>query len=129
VFFSVSRLGGIAMYETSTDENVLNNKIKQILGKGSKRQQMVAAYFLAHFEKAVFMTITQLAEAIGISTATIVRFANILGYKSYSFLQKDLHKQVKQILRPPLRLSKKVSIGDNIHARLGQYCKQHIENI
>jgi DNA-binding MurR/RpiR family transcriptional regulator len=58
---------------------------------------------MQHPSKAVFMTTKELAEACGISEATVVRFVSTLGYKGYSDFQEALKDFVNTGLSLPER--------------------------
>ncbi len=46
----------------------------------TKSHQVVAGYVLDHIDDVAFLSITELAERIGVSEATLVRFAKELGF-------------------------------------------------
>ena len=46
----------------------------------SKRQRLIADFIVNHFDKAVYMTASQLGENAGVSESTVVRFAAELGF-------------------------------------------------
>ncbi|CPR21672.1 MurR/RpiR family transcriptional regulator [Brenneria goodwinii] len=53
-------------------------------------QQLIARYIERNKERVAFMTAKQLAGAINVSDAAIVRFARALGYRGYTHLREDL---------------------------------------
>ena len=66
--------------------------------KLSKSQQKIAD-FINENEKTVFiMTAAQLAKATGVSEATVVRFASILGFDGYHQFQKALAAEARNQL-------------------------------
>ncbi|MGE4276247.1 MAG: MurR/RpiR family transcriptional regulator [Lawsonibacter sp.] len=65
-------------------------RIRQEMDRLSDRQRMVAQYILTEYEEAAFLTAAKLAEVSDVSEATVIRFANHMGYGRYSDLQKDL---------------------------------------
>ncbi len=66
--------------------------------KLSKSQQKIAD-FITENEKTVFtMTAAQLAKATGLSQATVVRFASILGFDGYHQFQKALAAEARNQL-------------------------------
>lgn len=66
--------------------------------KLSKSQQKIAD-FITENEKTVFtMTAAQLAKATGVSEATVVRFASILGFDGYHQFQKALAAEARNQL-------------------------------
>ena len=116
--------------ELSGEQRRIHSRIRKLLAGSSKRQHRVAAFFLENFEDAVFMSIPQLAEAAGVSTSTIARFPQLLGYRNFPSFQKDLRQEVKQQLRPPYRLARNESHGlGKIEKRIRRYCEQHIYDL
>lgn len=61
----------------------------------SKRQRAVADYICEHPDMAAFMTAELLAQAVGVSESTVVRFALELGFDGYP----DMRRSVQQLLR------------------------------
>lgn len=61
----------------------------------SKRQRAVADYICEHPDMAAFMTAELLAQAVGVSESTVVRFALELGFGGYP----DMRRSVQQLLR------------------------------
>ncbi len=81
-------------------DNALANKVLQNLndGKLSKSQQKIAN-FIAENEKTAFtMTAAQLGKAVGVSEATVVRFASNLGFDGYHQFQKALEAEARNQL-------------------------------
>ena len=70
----------------------------------SKGQKQIANYILHNYEKAAFMTAAALANIVGISESTVVRFAYVLGYEGYPELQKDFQEVIKNKLTNVQRL-------------------------
>lgn len=69
--------------------NVLE-KIKKVFAHGLGQQKKLAIFIIENYKQASFMTSTQLAMASHVSSATINRFCQQLGYKGYSDFQSDL---------------------------------------
>ncbi|MCV9878056.1 MurR/RpiR family transcriptional regulator [Brenneria izbisi] len=53
-------------------------------------QKIIARYIERNKERVAFMTARQLANAIDISDAAVVRFSRALGYRGYAHLREDL---------------------------------------
>ncbi len=66
--------------------------------KLSKSHRRIAEYIVAHDDKAVFMTASQLGQASNVSESTVVRFATALGYEGYPELQRALKELVSHHL-------------------------------
>lgn len=77
----------------------------------SKSQRKIAKYIMNNKESVPFYTIGKLAKNVGVSEATIVRFAAFLGFKGYAELQKTLQDMVKTRLTTVDRLK----LADNAY--------------
>lgn len=62
-------------------------------GKGTRVNQMLARYLLAHEDEVLFLTAQQLAERAGVSQGSVTRFCCALGCSGYSDFQKQLQQQ------------------------------------
>ena len=79
-------------------------RIQQEEDRLSIQQKRVAQYILQDCGEAAFMTAAKLAEASGVSEATVIRFANRMGYGRYSQLQEELRMVVRTRLSQTERL-------------------------
>lgn len=61
----------------------------------TRRQRFLAEYMIKFPEKIGYLSIAQLADASGVSVATIVRFCNELGYKGYIELGREVQKSIQ----------------------------------
>ena len=73
----------------------LINQIQKNFSKLSKSQKLIAQYIIENYDKAAFMTASRLADKVGVSESTVVRFANALGFDGYPQLQKGLEEIIK----------------------------------
>ncbi|MFA5421751.1 MAG: MurR/RpiR family transcriptional regulator [Bacilli bacterium] len=69
-------------------------RINESLDSFSKQVAKVARYVLNHQDEVIQMTISELAKKSKSSTATIVRFATILGFRGYRDFIKNLYHDV-----------------------------------
>lgn len=72
----------------------LFSKLRDALEKAPKQQKKVCHYILANYQQVSFMTVQSLAEKAGVSTATVIRTVNGLGYSSFIIFQKQLHELI-----------------------------------
>lgn len=68
---------------TQTDSELLE-RIQERYGNLRKSERLVANYLRDHSGKRLELSITEFAEALGVSEATISRFTRALGYRGYS---------------------------------------------
>ena len=81
------------MSEAKTPD--LPTQIEQRMPKFSKGQKQIAAYILAHYDKAAYMTAAKLGTLVGVSESTVVRFALELGLDGYPELQHSLQELIR----------------------------------
>ena len=80
------------------------NRIEDSLDRMTKLQRKVADYVLSDPIQAAFMTVDQLAHAVGVSTATVVRFSTELHYNGYTEFQGELQEYLKHKAKPSAKL-------------------------
>jgi DNA-binding MurR/RpiR family transcriptional regulator len=64
----------------------------------TKSQKQVLKYILEHNEEAVFLTAAGLSQKVGVSEATVVRLAQVLGFEGYPDLQRRLREEFQDRL-------------------------------
>ncbi|WP_221569123.1 MurR/RpiR family transcriptional regulator [Alkalihalobacillus sp. TS-13] len=75
-------------------ENFVVEKVKSQNTNITKTQKLVADYFVKNTEKATYMTANQIANEVGVSETTVIRFALSLGYKKFSEFQDELQQVI-----------------------------------
>ena len=78
------------------------DRIREHRQKMSKSFSRLADYLLDHYVQAALMTATELAHQVDVDAATVVRFAQRLGYGGFPDLQNEIKEKVKQdlLIRP-----------------------------
>ena len=66
----------------------------------TRAQKQVADYFMENMMEAAFSTVDKAAHAVGVSTTTVVRLANTMGYSGYAELQAALKKYLTTMSAP-----------------------------
>lgn len=85
-------------------ENDIIKVIENNYSGFSKRQRLIADFIVNHFDKAVYMTASQLGESAGVSESTVVRFAAELGFEKYQQLLKSLKEAMRTRLNSLQRM-------------------------
>lgn len=80
-------------------------KIKDALPGMSPTFRKIASYILDHETSVPFTSIHALGSSIQLSTATLVRFAQSLGYSGYQSFKRDLQEEIRQRLQPDDKVS------------------------
>jgi DNA-binding MurR/RpiR family transcriptional regulator len=65
----------------------------------SPSQRIVARQVLTNYQAVAFATVADLARAANVSEATVVRFANALGFSGYPAFQKEIRRIVRADLK------------------------------
>lgn len=82
----------------------LGKKIQEHFFEMSPKQKKIAEYISNNYDKAVFQTAKQLSQEVGVSEATVVRFAMALGYEGYPQLIKAMSEMVRDRITTVERL-------------------------
>lgn len=83
----------------------LINKIIENNKSFSKSHRLISDYLINNYDKAAFMTAYKLGITVGVSEATVVRFANTIGFERYHELQLALQDLVRNKLTSVQRLN------------------------
>lgn len=71
-------------------------RIRSIYEKQSKAFQKISDYVLENHQKMIYMTVLQLANACGVSEASIVRFCKSIGYSGFNEMKINLAAESDQ---------------------------------
>lgn len=82
------------------------DRIRQLESHFSARQKLISEYILKNYKQAAFMNSTELANAIGVSNPTVIRFTTALGYSGFPQFQTELQAVVQNDLSSLERLDR-----------------------
>ena len=71
-------------------------RIRQVRADLSPSFERIADFLLDSYAQAALLTATELGHTLDIDTATVVRFAQQLGYKGYPELQREIRDKLKR---------------------------------
>ncbi len=74
--------------------------IRQLYPQLTKSQRLLADYIAEHYHEVAFMTASQLARNLNLNEATVIRFAQRLGYDGYPDLICDVRNLIHEELLP-----------------------------
>ena len=80
-------------------ELLVDNKIRL-----TPAQRRILQYIIEHYEEAIFLTASQLAQSVGVSEATVVRLAQALGFDGYPGMQRKFRRGLRDRLSTVTRL-------------------------
>jgi len=80
-------------------------RINENYARMSKGQKAIATYIYDNFEQAAFMTAAKIGKEVGVSEATVVRFAAYIGYEGFPDFQRDLESFIQDKLSSVSRMN------------------------
>ncbi len=86
------------------DKINVSQQILTLYASFSKQQQKVADFILNNIDDVIYYPIARLEEAIGVSKATVVRFAQHLGYQGFNEFRDALFDYYRETLSPESRM-------------------------
>lgn len=92
-------------------------------------QRRAAQYIMDHYDEAIFLTASKLAGKVGVSEATIVRLAQVLGFDGYPEMQRLLREKLQERLTTVTRLEKSVRNVRNDGDILTKVMQEDIRNL
>lgn len=85
-----------------------HQRIEKHLPAFTKSQQRIASYLLASYDEAAFLPAADLARRLNVSEATLVRFAQAIGYGGFRELRRCLQGLFRAKASPASRLQVKL---------------------
>lgn len=115
------------------DQSVTSSqRIMELYDSMSKSQRRLADYVLNHSAEVALMSSADLAKTLKVSEATVVRFAQTLGFRGYPELRQHLQQKLLKELRSSERLAKTVHDGNPASSPLRHIVtatKRHLEQL
>lgn len=93
----------------------MDEELRLALPDMTRAERQLASHILANYPVAALGSITALAAAAAVSSPTVVRLVQKLGYKGYPDFQRALHGQVEAMLVSPLVKQTRVTGADEGH--------------
>lgn len=104
-------------------------RLKGSKGRYSGGQRKIAEFVLANMQAAAFFTGRQLAEASGVSEATVTRFVGVLKYSGYTAFQKELQQHIMAEFKGDKRFKESLPCIGNGDTPFSKFIRQEIENL
>lgn len=99
------------------------------LSSFSKNQRKLANYVLENLQTVPLLSVNELAEKADVSTATVVRFARVLGFEGYLEMRNHLMDLLKEKLSPVDKYRATISKKNEYEDSLGKVAHQVVKNI
>lgn len=95
----------------------------------SKNQKKLANFVLEHLETIPLLSVNEIAEKAGVSTATVVRFSRVLGFQGYLEFRNHLMELLKEKLSPVEKYKATISKKSDYTESLTKVAHQVVNNI
>lgn len=82
----------------------IKERMRAAMGDLTRAERQAATHILSHFPMSALGSVTALAQAAEVSSPTIVRLVQKLGFKGWSDYQTTLRAEVERLLIAPLSL-------------------------
>ena len=93
----------------------------------NETNKKIADFILQNPEMAIFSSLIEISKNVGVSDATLIRFARELGYKGFKELREDLLDYIRRIIYPTQKSS--FINGINKHPSMDLIMRKDIEYI
>ena len=100
----------------------IEDRMRRALSDLTRAERQAASHILSHYPMSALGSITALARAADVSSPTIVRLVQKLGFKGYTDYQTALRGEVGRLLTAPLTLTdgaEGAGVGANPHPLQG----------
>jgi len=87
---------------------MFRERIRQTYSKLSPNKKKIADFLMASQQEAAFMTASQLARHLKVDVATVVRFAQDIGYAGYPALARE----VQTLVKGELKIAREFTTGE-----------------
>lgn len=105
------------------------DRIRSRYGSLSRQQKAIADFVLTCGLEVAFMSSNQIGEGSGTSAATVVRFAQMLGYESFVDLSEELHGLVLKGSRPMSQLEASLGTTDGSAPSIAKTVHHEIDSM
>lgn len=95
----------------------------------TKREKMIAEYFLNHPNDIAFISIQELSERLSVGRASILRFTQKLGYNGFLALKNDVKRNVQTTIAPLENFRLKLKKIDTDISSITEIAKNEVQNI
>jgi len=109
--------------------NEVYRMIAEKLPDMSKSQRKIAQFVLNNTDSVPFFTVGKLAKMVGVSEATVVRFATFLGYEGYPEWQRAMQDTVKRQLTTVERLKLTEDVYSSEDKAVYEMFEEEVERI
>lgn len=90
----------MARHSTKPDGHNIVQIIRDHYPQLNDTLKKIADFILQNIEKATYSSLMEISKEVGVSDASLIRFAREMGYKGYQDLREDLVLYIRKIIYP-----------------------------
>lgn len=113
----------------SNKNQSLDSLIHSKLGEFSKSEKLIADYFLEQQNDIAFLSIHQLSHKLSVGRASIVRFAQKLGYDGFLDLKQDIKNHLQSSIAPLEKFRLAINGSSKDFISISQIAGNEVSNI
>jgi len=103
--------------------------VKERYASLSKSQRVIADSVLENWEAIAFLSPKELGKRLGVSETTVIRFAQALGYETFSLMRERCQILLKNKLTPSEKMSQTVKKLRSEDTSLEQLLSEEVDNL
>ncbi|MGD8780290.1 MAG: MurR/RpiR family transcriptional regulator [Ignavibacteria bacterium] len=107
----------------------LEQKIKSKLNSLTKTEKKIADFFLEKNKDIAFLSIQDLSKQLNLGRASILRFANKLGYDGFASLKKEIINQVQNEISPLEKFKTILDSSSDENLSINKIAQTEVDNI
>ena len=119
----------LSQHYPKSEPSRVQKKILARFDELSPKQHRLARYFLDHEDVVAFASANVVGKEVGVSAATVVRFARALGYGGFTELQDDIRSTFTQYHTASQKIEQRISEGSLVDNVSTNIAKVNIRNI
>ncbi len=112
-----------------TPKKSLELEIRSKLDTFSKREKVIANFFVEQLNDVAFLSVHEIAEKLSVGRASIVRFAQKLGYDGFYGLKQDIQNQLQTIIAPLEKYQLSINESSVNYKSITQIAENEVSNI
>ncbi|KAB2908681.1 MAG: MurR/RpiR family transcriptional regulator [Ignavibacteriales bacterium] len=107
----------------------VKKRIEEKFNDLPKNQQKIADFFLINFDRIPFLSVQEISESTKVSVASIVRFAQNLGFSGFSEIRDEISECLQSEINNNKELFPLIEVGDGDQNILREVANLDISNI
>ncbi|MDR1376855.1 MAG: MurR/RpiR family transcriptional regulator, partial [Synergistaceae bacterium] len=102
---------------------------KEVYDSLPKTHRTIYDFLEENYANVSFLSIQELSKEIGVSSASVTRFAKAVGFSGYPALQKEVQKSVKEEFLPMKNVKTSIQSAEEDDAILQKTIRQNADNL